>query len=128
MLRYLVVQDWDLDDDGIPETLRLGFATPRAWLEDGKAIRIEGAPTAFGLVSFVIESHLNMGEVIARIQLPARNHPLKTQFRVRVPDGWRVISAKSGKTPVQVDAQGTVDLSELSGTVILRFAVERRSP
>src|SRR5438046_984789 len=29
-LRNLLVQDWDLDDDGEPETLRLCFATPRA--------------------------------------------------------------------------------------------------
>ena len=36
MLRYMLVQDWDLDDDGKPETLRLAFATPKRWLEDGK--------------------------------------------------------------------------------------------
>src|SRR5204862_6814739 len=35
-LRYLLVQDYDLDDDGRPETLRLRFAAPRPWLEDGK--------------------------------------------------------------------------------------------
>ena len=35
MLRYLLVQDWDLDDDGKPETLRLCFATPKRWLGDG---------------------------------------------------------------------------------------------
>src|SRR5437870_2930908 len=29
MLRGLLVQDWDLNDDGRPETLRLLFATPR---------------------------------------------------------------------------------------------------
>jgi hypothetical protein len=126
MLRYLLVQDWDLDDDGVPETLRLAFGTPKAWLEDGKAITVERAPTAFGLVSFVIESHLSSGEVTARLQLPERNVPRKTLLRVRVPDGWRVISAKSGKNPFAVDANGTVDLSKSSGMVILRFAVERR--
>ena len=39
MLRNLLVQDWDLDDDGEPETLRLLFGTSRRWLEDGKADR-----------------------------------------------------------------------------------------
>ena len=41
MLRYLLVQDYDLDDDGRAETLRLCFATPRRWLEDGKQIDVE---------------------------------------------------------------------------------------
>ena len=53
-LRYLLVQDWDMDDDGKPETLRLAFATPRAWLEPGKQIEVKNAPTAFGPVSFSI--------------------------------------------------------------------------
>src|SRR5437899_4229338 len=47
MLRYLLVQDLDLDDDGIPETLRLFFATPRRWMQDGRRIRMDRAPTAF---------------------------------------------------------------------------------
>ena len=51
MLRNLLVQDWDLDDDGEPETLRLLFGTSRRWLEDGKQIDVERMPTAFGRVS-----------------------------------------------------------------------------
>src|SRR6185436_9413927 len=51
MLRNLLVQEWDLDDDGRPETLRLLFATPRRWLEDGQILKVEHAPTAFGEVS-----------------------------------------------------------------------------
>ena len=47
-LRYLLIQDWDLDDDGKPETLRLLDAIPPRWLADGKVIRVEKAPTAFG--------------------------------------------------------------------------------
>ena len=34
------------DTSGKPETLRLFFATPKRWLEDGKKIKIERAPTA----------------------------------------------------------------------------------
>ena len=36
-LRYLLIQDWDLDDDGRPETLRLLFGAPARWLRDGRA-------------------------------------------------------------------------------------------
>src|SRR5262249_17879982 len=45
-LRFLLVQDWDMDDDGRPETLRLLYATPRRWLEDGASLRVRRAPTA----------------------------------------------------------------------------------
>src|SRR5205823_10375825 len=88
-LRYLLVQDWDQDDDGKPETLRLCFATPKRWLEDGKTIRLQRAPTAFGPVSLEIKSRLRQGEVVAKVDLPTRNSPKQTLLRIRVPDGWR---------------------------------------
>src|SRR5207244_11875286 len=59
VLRHLLVQDWDADGDGRPETLRLLFATPRRWLEDGKDIKVEHVPTAFGPVSVLVQSKLN---------------------------------------------------------------------
>ena len=40
-LRYLLVQDWDLDDDGRPETLRLLDAIPPRWLADGQTLAAE---------------------------------------------------------------------------------------
>src|SRR5437763_12677615 len=40
-LRYLLIQDYDTDDDGRADTLRLAFATPRAWLADGKRIAVK---------------------------------------------------------------------------------------
>ena len=44
LLRYLLIQDFDLDNDGAPQTLRLAFATPRAWLCDGATIKVARAP------------------------------------------------------------------------------------
>ncbi|PYJ05819.1 MAG: hypothetical protein DME25_07775 [Verrucomicrobia bacterium] len=115
-LRYLLVQDWDLDDDGKPETLRLCFATPKRWLSDGKTI--------FGPISLVIRSRLSRGEVIANVDLPARNSPQQVLLRIRVPDGWRVISAKAGRRRLTVDERGTVDISVLRGKERLRFQVK----
>lgn len=112
MLRCMLVQDWDADDDGKPDTLRLAFATPRAWLGDGKTIRLEGAPTAFGPVSFCIESKLSQGEVLADVTLPPRPAK-KILLRVRVPDGWKVVAARMGGKPLPVDSTGAVDLSGL---------------
>src|SRR5205823_2699685 len=70
VLRHLLVQDFDLGDDGKPDTLRLLFATPKRWLADGKTIKVERAQTAFGPVSLRVESKLNQGEVVAEVDLP----------------------------------------------------------
>jgi len=111
MLRHLLVQDWDLDDDGKPETLRLAFATPKRWLEDGKSIVVERAPTAFGPVSFRIESQLASGCVRAEFDLPTRNPPQRALARIRLPDGWRIVGARLNDRAATLDAAGTVELT-----------------
>src|SRR5437867_784893 len=88
MLRYVLVQDWDLNDDGRPETLRLLFATPRRWLSDGQSIKVERAPTAFGEVSVVVHSLLSQGEIVAEVSAPQRQAPEKMLLRIRLPEGW----------------------------------------
>lgn len=125
MLRYLLVQDWDLDDDGKPESLRLAFATPKRWLENGKTIKVERAPTAFGPVSFRMESHLERGEIIAEVDPPQRNHPKSILFRARVPDGWQIVSANINSQKLQPDPLGTVDISALTTRTSLLFRVQR---
>ncbi len=125
MLRNLLVQDFDLDDDGETETLRLLFGTSRRWLEDGKRIVVEHAPTAFGPVSVRAESHLTSGHVTATVKLPTRNAPRRILLRARVPQGWRVTSAHLGSETLRVDDRGTVDLTGRNGTVAVRFAVKQ---
>lgn len=125
MLRNLLVQDFDLDDDGEPETLRLMFGTSRRWLEDGQKISVERAPTAFGPVSVRMESQIKAGRVTATVALPARNQPQQTLLRARVPEGWRVIGATVGEKSLSVDDNGTVDLTAERGTVVVAFAVGR---
>ena len=125
-LRYLLVQDWDLNDDGRPETLRLLFATPKAWLEDGKEIEIERAPTAFGDVSVHVRSRLHRGEVLAEVAPPKRNAPEKMLLRVRLPDGWKITSARLNKSSLAVDATGAVELPRTQDRLKIRFAVERQ--
>jgi hypothetical protein len=120
--RRMLVQDWDLDDDGRPETLRIAFATPKRWLEDGKVIKVERAPTAFGPISFRLESHLDKGQIIAEIEPPHRNQPKQILLRARVPDGWKIVSAELGDKTLQPDANGVVDISTLKskGTIIFQ--------
>ncbi len=125
MLRFLLVQDWVLEDDGRPETLRLGFATPRLWLADGQTIRVDRAPTAFGLLSFQVQSRLSAGEVLATLDLPSRNPPRKILLRVRLPQAWRLSNAVVGSQSFTPDERGTVDLSGFRGRVNLRFSVRK---
>ncbi len=127
MLRNQLVQDWDLNDDGKPETLRLLFGTSRRWLEDGKSIRVERAPTAFGPVSLTVDSHLNEGSLTADLELPSRNRPDSVVLRIRLPEGWRIDSAKAGETLLHSDPSGSIDVSKLIGKVRLELRASKIS-
>jgi hypothetical protein len=128
-LRYLLVQDPDLDDDDKPETLRLAFATPKAWLKDGGEVKVERAPTAFGDISFTIHSDVDKGKVTADVSLPERA-PAKTLLRLRVPDGYEVKTASAGSTNLMVQTTpngATLDLTKLTGKVHIVANVARAS-
>ncbi|MEA2733823.1 MAG: hypothetical protein QOE14_274, partial [Humisphaera sp.] len=122
-LRYLLVQDYDLNDDGRAETLRLAFATPRAWLKNGARIRVTKAPTEFGDVSFVIESALKDGRIDADVTIPERQTPEKVLLRLRLPDGKQIASATANGKKVGVEKGETIDLSGLKGKVRVRAQV-----
>jgi hypothetical protein len=122
MLRYLLIQDWDLDDDGRPDTLQLLYSTPRQWMADGQSIRIVNMPTAFGPVSLTADSRLLSGEVTCDLS-PPEHRPATTLLRVRLPDGWRPVSASIGPRKLNVDASGTVDISDIDATATIRFRV-----
>jgi hypothetical protein len=124
-LRHLLVQDWDLDDDGRPETLRLLFATPRDWLRDGAEIHVERAPTAFGELSLHVRSKLAAGEVLAELSLPERAPAQKTLLRVRLPAGWRADGAEADGRALARVGDETFDLSGLAGQVAVRVVVKR---
>jgi hypothetical protein len=124
MLRYVLVQDWDMDQDGTPDTLRLMFATPRAWLEDGKSTKIDRAPTAFGEVSVMLTSKISKGEVVAEVTAPERA-PQKMLIRARLPEGWRVVSASIGAKPLPVDPSGAVDITGMTGRFTVRFEAKK---
>lgn len=134
-LRYLLVQDWDMDGDGKPNTLRLLFATPRSWLSDGQTIKISHAPTAFGEVSVTVKSRLKQGEVIAEIQPPQHESPRETLLRIRLPDGWHATSAliiKSAEhlqtASLAVDEKGTIKLPPLKTNFTVQVKASRAVP
>lgn len=85
-----IITKWMLVfEDPLANALWLAKATPRSWLEDGKRIHVEYAPTCWGVVSYEIESRLGADEVRARIWLPK---PMTTEvnLRLRVPERYNI--------------------------------------
>ena len=79
--RNMLVREFD------DETLVLGQATPRQWLQDGKRIVIKRAPTWFGNVSFEIQSLARSGGIRASFQLDGRENVKSVFVRLRHPEG-----------------------------------------
>ncbi len=123
-LRSMLVQDWDRDGDGRAETLRLCYGVPRRWLEAGKEIVVERAPTAFGEVSVRMKSEVNEGKVMAVLMMPEKKAPQKVLLKMRVPEGYKVVKAIVGETEVKVENE-VVDLTDLKGNVSVVGAVAR---
>jgi hypothetical protein len=119
------VQDYDNTDDGKPDTLRLCFATPKRWMEDGKTLKVERAPTMFGPVSINMQSHIAQGNVTADVTLPERNAPEHIYLRARVPDGFKTVSAEADGKTFEADLKGTIELTGLKGKHTVTFKVEK---
>jgi hypothetical protein len=124
VLRYMLIQDWDLDDDGRPETLRLLYGAPARWLVDGAVLEVIRAPTAFGPLSFRVESRLRDGAVRLEIASPPRR---PRSFLVRLPlaNGWRVTAARRGETRLPIRPDGAIDVSAETGKLLMDIAVEK---
>jgi hypothetical protein len=75
-LRYLF-----LSEDG--ETLLLGQATPRDWLNPAKECGVENAATFFGPASIVY--HGEAARIVADLKGPTRNPPREIRVRFRTP-------------------------------------------
>ncbi|MCC6797750.1 MAG: NPCBM/NEW2 domain-containing protein [Candidatus Hydrogenedentes bacterium] len=68
-------------------SLWLAPFAPAQWLEDGKTIDVQDAPTLFGTTGFTIVSHVNDGYIAATINPPARQAPDAIVIRLRHPGG-----------------------------------------
>jgi hypothetical protein len=124
VLRNLLVQDWDLNGDVKPDTLRLLFAAPRRWLADGQVIDVANAPTAFGPVSYRVDSKLSEGYVDVKVTLPPRK--VETMLlRMPLPDGWQISSAEIDGRGRSVKDDGVIDLSDLKRPSTIRFNVRK---
>jgi hypothetical protein len=121
-LRYLLIQDWQ-DETGKPHELRLLHGVPGRWLEDGKSIKFQRAPTLFGLISFRVYSQLTKGVVTVDIEAPPRA-PDKWLMRLPLPPGWKVTRAKIGEQTIKTTTNGDVDLTGERGSFQVRYDVK----
>ncbi len=125
-LRYLLIQDWDLDDDGKPETLRLCDAIPPRWLDEDDwqpHVRVQKAPTAFGEVNFSVHARSKAGELVAELEAPPRA-PAKWTLRLPDPPGYTITGAKIGAAELKRDADGRVDLTGRTGKFQVVYSVK----
>jgi hypothetical protein len=74
------------------DTLMIGQAIPRQWLEEGKKIDVKDAPTYFGKISFLIEGLNKENEIKATLETPERNPPKQLIIRFRHPLGKQIKS------------------------------------
>jgi hypothetical protein len=72
--------------------LLLAQATPRKWLEDGKKIEVENAPTYYGKLSMTIESRAKAGQIAADVALAGQHRPRALLVRLRHPEAARIRS------------------------------------
>ncbi|NLN92169.1 MAG: hypothetical protein GX130_02525 [Candidatus Hydrogenedens sp.] len=127
-LRLMLVRESTDPATGIPEGLHLAHATPRQWLEAGKEIRVEEAPTAFGLVSFTLKAKSDGSAIEISIKTPERNMPEQLRLKLRLPQGKKIKAVRNNQqsksietdAPVSFDAETEIiHLDGLQGNIQL---------
>jgi hypothetical protein len=72
---------------------------PRAWLQDGKEIRLREMPTHFGPMGLAVHSHAGKRRIEARFTPPTRYPCQSVKLRLRHPDGHPLKSVRvNGKS------------------------------
>jgi len=79
-------------------TFWYGRGVPRAWLADGREVRLERAPTRLGPTGLHLRSQSGRGRILASLTLPAWALPGAVWLRLRHPEG---------RYPTRVDLDGT---------------------
>ena len=79
LVRWMLVLE-----DSDEERLYFGKGLPREWVASGEEIRIEGAPTRWGRVSFTMKADVGKQAVHANVQLARAGRPEEVQVKVRL--------------------------------------------
>jgi len=104
------------------ERLLIGHAIPQRWLEAGKRIEVRNAATAFGPVSFVIESASGAGEIHIQLVPPVARPPASIEIRLHHPSGRRLSGVIVNGQPAAAFTHDTLSLPPQRGATQIRFA------
>ena len=106
------------------DCLWLGRATPRAWLEQGKQIKVQNAPTHFGTVAYQMVSSADDGKIRATVVMPSRGGQKAVLLRFRHPKAAPIKRVTvNGQAWEQFDKdKEVISLERLTGTVAVEAA------
>ncbi|HEU0011034.1 MAG TPA: hypothetical protein VFT34_14545, partial [Verrucomicrobiae bacterium] len=68
------------------DSLFVGQAIPRAWLADGKQVKVSGAPTYFGPVNLMFTSETAKGIIQVVVEFRSDRRPPTLLVRLRHPE------------------------------------------
>lgn len=115
--RKMLINEWGND------TLIIGQATPRAWLDTGKRISVRNAPTWFGDISFTIEGRSAADEIIATVECPDRNLPEVLLVRLRHPHERAIDSVLVNGKPwknINIEKEHIVIPNPIAGKYLIK--------
>jgi hypothetical protein len=79
------------------DTLSVLPGIPRAYLEDGKRIEIDGMKSYFGPIHLSVHSELAQRRIVARLECRSDHGPRRVKLRLPHPRGLKAISAQGGR-------------------------------
>ncbi|WP_345030950.1 hypothetical protein [Ravibacter arvi] len=113
---FLMETRWMLYmEDG--DTLGLLKTIPRAWLEDGKEILLEGVKSYFGEVTAKVSSNVEQGFIEAAIDCPGNKKPRTVTIRLPHPENKRPAAVTGG---VYDEKSETVTIKDFNGSARVR--------
>ncbi|HTL30044.1 MAG TPA: hypothetical protein VL282_12520, partial [Tepidisphaeraceae bacterium] len=95
------------------DVLWIGQGIPREWLEMGKRVAVNAAPTTFGEVTYSITPHED-GSMTVLLDPPTRNAPSEIRLRLRDPQRRGIKAVRS-----------SIDHIEDGETITLKNVTER---
>ncbi len=126
MLRHMLVHEQDLQQDGLHDELWITSATPRAWMEDGKTLRLGKMPSRFGRLDLVLRSAIAQRRIQGEISFERDLGGKKALWFVRAPGQLKIAKAclNTGESLVFDEARQAVWLPSTQGPH--KFTVELR--
>ena len=97
-------------------------ATPRAWLDPGKKIRVERLQTRFGPTSFTLKAERD--RITGEVELPTRYAPKVAKLRIRTRGKLTSVKLNGQSVPFD-EPTGMVALPEDARRVTVQAAVAR---